>query len=338
LSFFLLPALLAAPMAARAAEVCTTQSAMQPADRSALAAAAEVLARKIQTNDTAGVKALTIPEFQNDFTGMSNEIAVTAPKVAGAQAQVEQLYLLDATTLVKTASGANPDAQFFCTLNKSTNEAGFSIPQLPPGKYAFAMVRMDAANPYRISMLLRQDGGRWLLAGLYPKPLTAEGHDGLWFWKQARALDAGTGAAKEPWSAWLYYQEAQMLLLPANFVSSTHLEKLRDEVSTAVPPAISGGLSADTPLVVKGADNTEFRFTSLAPDDSLGPDKMDVAAHIKVDALTDANAARQRNVAAATALLAAHPELRRNFHGVWIFADAPNQNSFSTELAMAEIK
>src|SRR6202044_3154796 len=98
----------------------------------------------------------------------------------------EQVYLLDASNLAKTASGANPDAQFFCNLNKTVNEAQFAIPQLPPGQYAFAMVRMESATPWRLSMLLRQQGGQWLLAGLYPKQLTAGGHDGLWYWQQAR--------------------------------------------------------------------------------------------------------------------------------------------------------
>ena len=61
-------------------------------------------------------------------------------------------------------------------------------------------------------------------------------------------------------------------------------------------------------------------------------------ARIKVDAIGDAVAARKRNVDAMTALLAAHPELRKEFHGVWIFADAPGQSPYGTELAMAEIK
>ena len=308
------------------------------AERDALAQAATTLAAKIQANDANAVRPLTIAEFQKDFSGMANEIASTAPKLTGAQAQVEQLYLLDATGLTKTASGANPDAQFFCSLNQSPASAEFSIPQLPPGKYAFAMVRMENAAPWRLSFLLRQDNvngqPQWLLAGLYPKPLTAVGHDGLWYWKQARSLTAG----KEFWNAWLYYQEAQSLLVPANFIASTNIDKLQTELSAAVPSAISGGLGPDTPLVVKAADGTEFRFTALTVEDYSGGDKIDVAAHIKVDSVADNAAARKVNVAAISALVAAHPELRKAFHGVWVFADAPGQNPYATELAMTEIK
>jgi hypothetical protein len=334
----LIAALTFAANVSRAAETCTTQSQMNPAERDTLAQAAASLAAKIQANDANGVRPLTIADFQKDFAPMANEIASTAPKLSGAQAQVEQLYILDASSLARTAAGTNPDAQFLCNLNQTPAEAEFAIPQLPPGKYAFAMVRMDSAAPWRLSFLLRQDsvGGQtqWLLAGLYPKPLTAAGHDGLWYWKQARALAGG----KEAWNAWLYYQEAQVLLVPANFVGSTHLDKLQTELGAAVPSAISGGIGADTPLVVKSADGAEFRFTALTIQDYQGGDRIDVVAHIKVDSVSDNAAARKLNAAAINALVAAHPELRKAFHGVWVFADAPGQSPYATELAMDEIK
>ncbi len=335
--------LLGAAVPRLSAEVCTPQSQMKEADRDTLARTAAALATHIASNDTAGLRPLTIADFQSNFSPMENAVSAAAPHVKGAQPQVEQVYLLDASNLSKTPAGGNPDAQFFCTLNQTVNEAEFSIPQLPPGRYAFAMVRMDSPTaPYRLSFLLRQDQvqgqPQWLLAGFYPKPLTAAGHDGLWYWKQARALNAGTGSAKEPWTAWLFYQEAQSLLLPANFVTSTHLDKLQTEMTAAVPPALSGGISPEAPLVIKGVDGTEFRFTALSVDQSLPNDKVDIAAHIKVDALGDAATARKRNVDAMAALLNAHPELRKSFHGVWVFTDAPGQSPYGTELAMAEIK
>ncbi len=314
-----------------AAETCTTQSQMQPADRDALQAAAASMAGKIEADDEAGLKASTISEFQANFAGIASTVSSTAKHLKGADPQVDQIYILDASTLKPGPDGANPDASFNCTLNKSVSETDFSIPQLPPGKYAFAMVLMDAPTPWRLSLLMRQDAGKWLLAGLYPKPLTAAGHDGLWYWKQARVLQN----QKESWAAWLYLQEAEQLLVPANFVSSTHLEKLQGELSAAAPPAIASGISVDAPLVVKDANGQEFRFTSLSVNDALG---LDVAAHIKVDTAEDPTIARKRNVDAATALVAAHPELRKEFHGVWVFADEPGRPSpFATEVAMNEI-
>ena len=121
------------------AQTYTTQSQMKDADRAALKSAAEALATRVAADDRPGVRSSTIPQFQQDFTAMANEIAATAPALKGAQPEVDQLYLLDASTMAKTAAGANPDAQFFCNLNQTVNEVEFSIPQLPPARYAFAM-------------------------------------------------------------------------------------------------------------------------------------------------------------------------------------------------------
>lgn len=310
------------------AQTCTTQSQMKPAEREALAGAATSLAQKIAANDQTGVKAATIPEFQKDFAGISGVVSSISPGLQGARADVEQVYVLDASSLTGTAA----DAQFECALNQSQAEVSFAIPQLPPGRYGFAMVRMEKPTPYRLSFLLRQQGSQWQLAGLYPKPLTAGNHDGLWYWKEARGLKV----QKQVWNAWLYLQEAQVLLQPAGFVSSSHLDKLQTELTEAAPPE-AATLSSDAPLVLKASDGTEYRFTSIATDDSLGKDKVEVAAHLKVDALGDAATARKRNVAAMAALVAAHPELRNAFHGVWIFADAPGSNPYATEQAMSEI-
>ena len=37
----------------------------------------------------------------------------------------------------RAADGGATDAQFYCTLNRSSAEVDFLIPALPPGKYAF---------------------------------------------------------------------------------------------------------------------------------------------------------------------------------------------------------
>ena len=171
------------------------------------------------------------------------------------------------------------------------------------------------------------------MAGLYPRPLTAAGHDGLWYWTQARQMVA----RKEPWNAWLYFQEAEALLQPAGFVQSSHSEKLHTELTSAAPPALSEGISPETPLVVKAKDGTEYRFTGLGVDDSLAAPNVDIAVHLKVDAITDQAAARKRNIAAMSALLSAYPEMRKPFHGVWVFADTAKQGTYPTEQAMADI-
>jgi hypothetical protein len=329
--------LLAAGMlvaAVASAEVCTTQSQMTGTDRDALAAAARGLAAKVQANDVSGLLAATAVEYAKDFSGIGAVVGITAAKVKGGTPIVEQVYLLDATQLKRGTDGSMPDAQFFCSLNKTMAEADFLISGLAPGRYGFVMVDVsDTSTPWRLSFLLRQDQGQWVMAGFYPKPLTAAGHDGLWYWTQARTMTAH----KEHWNAWLYYQQAESLLTPVNFIQSTHLEKLKTEASAAAPPALSDGVSGEAPLVVKGLDGVEYHFTALGVDDSLAKDKIDIMAHLKVDQIGDPVAARKRNSDAMVALLAAYPEMRKPFHGVWMFAEVPGQNPFATEQAMSEI-
>jgi PAS domain-containing protein len=339
-------------MGARA-ETCTTQSGLSDAERNGLVEAARGLALKVQANDAAGLRSMTVAEVAKDFGGLQYLVAVTAPKLAGGTPAVEQVYVLDGSNLQRGADGKAPDAQFFCSLNRSTMEADFVIPALPPGKYGFAMVDLApgatsaggtaTVAPWRLTFLLRQEPAgqpqsKWMLAGFYPKATTAAGHDGLWYWTQARQMTA----AKQPWDAWLDYQEAQHLLQPADFVLSTHLDKLRTEAASAAPPALSDGVSVDAPLVVKGADGTEYHFTALTVEDSPDQTGLDVAVRLHVDAAagtaTDAAGARKRNDAAASALLAAYPEMRKAFHGVHMVADSAGQAPVASEQAMAEIK
>jgi hypothetical protein len=316
------------------AEVCTTQSQMSATDRDALVAAAHSLAAKVQANDVSGLQAATAAEYAKDFSGIGAVVGSTAAKVKDGTLTVEQVYLLDGTELKRAPDGSSPEAQFFCSLNKSVSEADFLISGLAPGRYGFVMVDVtDASSPWRLSFLLRQEQSRWTMAGFYPKPLSAAGHDGLWYWKQARTMTA----QKERWNAWLYYQLAENLLMPVNFIQSTHLEKLKTEASSAAPPALSEGVSAEAPLVVKGPDGVEYHFTGLGVDDSLAKDKVDVIAHLKVDQIGDPAAARKRNTDAMVALLSAYPEMRKSFHGVWMVTEVAGQNPFATEQAMSDI-
>jgi len=315
-------------------ETCTTQSAMTETDRNALASAAKGMAEKIQANDAAGLQAMTIAEYAKNFGAIQGAVGNVSAKVKGATMVVEQIYLLDASSLKPGADGKPSNAQFLCTLNRSIAETDFSIPALPAGRYGFAIVEArGVAAPWRLSFLMQQVDGKWQMAGFYPGAMTAAGHDGLWYWTEARTMVK----SKEQWNAWLYYQQAEALLNPSSLIQSTHLEKLRNEQTAAAPPALSSGVSADSPLVVKGADGAEYHFIGLGVDDSLAKDKIDVTARLKVDQIGDPVAARKRNTDAINALVAAYPELRKGFHGVWVFAEVPGQNPYATELAMNEI-
>jgi hypothetical protein len=282
------------------------------------------------------VKSDTIPEFVANFSRIGSTVSTAAPNLTGAEAEVEQIYVLDAAANKRNPDGSNPDAEFSCTLNKGTSEADFSISALPPGRYGFAMVQFTGTAPWLVSMLLRQDGAGapWKLAGLFPKSMLAAAHDGLWYWAQGRAA----AEKKQFWVAYVDFEEARELLQPAGFVSSTHLENLRVEATSAAPPEAADGISPDAPLVVKGADGKEYRFTSIVPDDSLHKEKLDIVVHMAIDpSITDPVAVRKLNLDAMNAWLALHPEMRDSFHGMWVFSDALGHQPFATEAAMSEI-
>ena len=282
----------------------------------------------MQSGDTAGLQAETIPELTKDFSGIRGAVLDLGPHLKGDTLVVDQVYLLDATTLA-----AGSDAQFFCTLNKSQAEVDLSIAGLAPGTYGFAVVYAQGASPWRVSVLLRRDAGRWLLAGFFPGPTQAAGHDGVWYWREARRLNA----AKQPWTAWLYYTEAQALLRPAGFVQSTHLERLQDEQKAAAPPALSSGVSATTPLVIKGPDAKEYRITGLGVEAFAGRSKTDAVVHVD-EVATDPEELRARGDGTARALVAAYPEVKSSFDGVLVSLEAPGRPALVTEHRMADIK
>ena len=270
----MLPCLLAGALFA---ETCTTQSQMDPANRDALAATARSLTGRVQASDSAGLREETTPELQKDFGAVTYLVTTTAPKLKGGSPVVEQVYLLDASGIKPGSVGGTAEAQFFCSLNKSVAEADFLIPGLAPGMYGFAIVGVEhGALPFRISYLLRKEGGRWLMAGVYPAAAAMAGHDGLWYWRQARQA----ASAKQTMTAWLDFSTAEELLRPAAFVDSTHLEKLQKERSAAAPPVLSDGVSPDTPLVLKAKDGAEYRVTALSLDDSRGFDRPDILLHL----------------------------------------------------------
>lgn len=312
------------------AQSCTTQATMTANTRQSMADAALALASSIKANDTAQVRAMAVPELIANFDATAYLVRTTSAKIAEDTLRVSQLYRLDASA---RKAGDTSDADFGCALTGSTDEVDFSISALPPGIYGFVMVEAVGQRPWLLSLLLEQQGSAWKMAGFYPHAREAAGHDGLWYWKAARA-DA---KADHKWLAWVLYGEADQLLRPANFVSSTHLEDLRTERHTNAPTELSDGISDDTPLVIT-ANGAEFHFTdfgSAGTDDGKG---LDLVLHYHAEPIADPVAATARNTAAAKAMLQAHPELRQGFTGVSVFAESAGQPPFATELSMAELQ
>lgn len=304
---------------------CKTQGAMTEAERAALVQAARQIAVDVQGGKSADLKAVTVPEVAANFTSIEQSAAALAPLMAGATITVDAIYGLDASD----AKPGDEQQQFFCDAGDNSSHVTFGIQHLPPGQFAFALVHATGvAKPQQIALLLQSQkaGGPWLLAGFFPKPLSVAGHDGLWYWKEARVY----AAKKQMWNAWLYYSTAISLLQPAGFFSSTNLERLIEE-QQAVRPA---DLPGTTPLTIN-ADGTAYKITSLRTDDALGG--LDLVAHYNSTS-SDPVAGRAHTIAVMRGLLGLHPELREGFHGLWIFADAgPGGQAFALEQPMSEL-
>lgn len=320
-----------------AAEPCTTQSQMTPAERETLVRVGTSVASLTAANNPEGVRAQTMPQFAQEFNGIQDAIRTAAPHLQGASFVPDTLWILDASAAKAAADGSAQDAQFFCTLNKTASQTSFLIPALPAGRYALVVLNTaGTAEPWQVAMLLRQSAaGTWQLGGLFPRATMAGGHDGLWYWRAARDF----ATKKQPWNAYVYYNEAEQLLKPVTFVSTTHLETLQGERSKSAPAALSSGVGPDQPLVIAAGKGAEVRVTSLgaenAPDRSGG---IDLLAHVRMDSAGgDAVASRARNMAAARALIAAYPELRTAFHGIWIVADLPGGGTYISEEPMTSL-
>jgi hypothetical protein len=318
------------------AQSCTTQARMTPDVRDGLSAAALTLAHAVQVADVAKVQAMTIAEFSSPsaFGPTASLMQATASRMGNSELRVVQIYQLDAQS---RAVSDTSDADFSCALAGTTSETDFAISGLPRGLYGFAMVEASGDHPWLLSFLLRQDDGMWKLAGFYPHATTAAGHDGAWYWKSARTY----AKADELWLAWIFYGQAAELLRPANFVTSTNLDRLLSERRVAAPPELMGGIGQNRPLVLKAVDGkggpVEYRFTGISAQASDDGKDLNLVLHIPVDGVSDAAAAIARSKAAAKAILDAHIELRQAFTKVWIFADSEGHEPLMTEQTISDI-
>jgi hypothetical protein len=313
---------LLAPLARAAA--CTTQAAMTPQERSGLSVTARGMAVQVQNGDVNGLKAGTLPAVAADFSGIAQSVQSLAPDVQRATITVDALFDLDASG---DQAGAQ-NLQFFC--GSPTVVLNFS--GLPPGKYALAVLHATGVEkPQQISLILAQDGGRWMLAGFFAKPMILAGHDGLWYWVSARKFKQANGR----WAAWMYYRMATDLLEPLDNLSSPNLQKLQQEADSVKPV----DFPADKPITVSSASGT-FQVTGVDTTTAFGG--LDLEVHYAPDAgqasqLRDPPTARKQVVGVMTALLSTHPELKDAFHGIWVHADQGNNSLFALELPMDQI-
>ena len=327
---FLVFACAGMPAAVAQAASCATQSQMTPAQRDELASAARTLVWQVQTDNTQVLHSDVTPALAANFDGIISSVSQLQPLVQASAITVDSLFLLDATdNSAGTTSAGARQVDFYC----GSPVVLLSFPALPAGTYALAIVHATGVpRPQQISLILSKSAdGRWLLAGLFVRPMTEGGHDGLWYWVTARKY----AQTKMNWNAWLYYRIATNLLDPLDFLSSPNLEKLQREADQIRPTDLPGKAAmtfyAQGELITATAIDTSTALGGLDLDFHYTPDGAQAMQ------LRDPIAARRQVTAVMSTLLKMHPELQGAFHGIWVHADQGTSTLFALELPMDQI-
>lgn len=321
LSISLLVSVAMLPSGAFAAS-CLTQSQMTAVQRDALSNAAKAMLVQMQRGDAQGLQASALPSIASDFSGIAASVQNLKPLMQNAAITVENVYILDAST--QEAGATRTD--FYC----GQPVVSFNFTDLPGGTYALAIGHATGVpQPQQIAIILAESPpDKWLLAGLYSKPMIFEGHDGLWYWSSARKFAGQNGN----WAAWFYYRIANNLLNPIDVMFSPNLQKLQQETDKVKPANLPG--TSPTALTTRGAT---YSLTAIDTTTTFGA--LDLDVHYTPDAtqaaqLHDPPAARKQVIDVMSALLEQHPELHQAFHGMWIHADQGQVSLFALELPM----
>lgn len=314
------------PLSAHAVS-CTTQSEMTPAQRSVYEQAARSQGTEIAAENTGALRAQTITAVAANFGPLAATIEQVAPLIRNATLTVDNLYHLNATDLPARAE----QAQFFCGLSGSSLLVTVTIPQLPPGNYLLAILHATGVEqPQQLALILQNDpagSAQWKLAGLFVRPLTVAGHPGIWYWRHARAY----AGQKQNADAYFYYQTAQFLLNPVDFLSSPNLERLQKEMRAVRPADIPG----KNPLVLS-VNGLNLEITSMRTD--AFQDGLDLVVNYKSQDVSGPVATREQILSLMKALLTRYPELRAGFHGLWVYAYSGNGQPFAIEQPMNQIQ
>jgi hypothetical protein len=314
-------ALLPWPATARAV-TCTSQAEIPAADRDQIAASALQLAVDIGNRDSSALENALLPSETGSWEAIHAAADQAANFVKGGQMQIRNVYLLDATMLTAPA-----DSQFFCSDSTGSLTVTLTMRSLPPGRYA--VVLADAAGAPlagQLGFILGSAPQGWKLGGFSARQGAFGGHDGVWYWSQAR--DAAKGGSD--WSAYYLYDTAHYLLVPVDFLSSPNLQKLDQEQSQ-----LTNSPREAFPVTLTDGPRT-WKVDSVGLDTTLN--EPDLGVVYESMGVTDPGAARTEAVAVLSALLKAHPDLRQSFHGLWAYAMNGGKRTFAIELPMTQIQ
>jgi hypothetical protein len=307
---------------------CQTSSEMDDAIRKPIAAAGQRFFEWAAKGDVAFMRLSAIPSLAGTFGNAESLVKAHQADLAGGQASVKSVFLLDAA-----GSAPLPRAQFYCGVfgknGQTPGSAEFDFENLPPGKYAVAL--LDVTSPKartNFSVILQQAGSDWKLGDIYIEPATIGGHDSDWFAARGREYKAkGQGH-----NAWLFMVEARTLVSPIPIMSTLATDKLYDEAKAMQP----SDFPADGKTADLAAGGSTYKLTSVFPQ-TIGSD-LDLVIRYQSADVSNTNKAYETNVAVMKALVTKYPELREIFAGMVARAVDPNGRDYGTLLAMKDIK
>ncbi|HME33579.1 MAG TPA: hypothetical protein VKG65_12555 [Terriglobales bacterium] len=314
--------LCAAPAAQ--AQTCFNGPELDGPAKNAIESAARRYLDMSARGDVAGLKANAIPEIASVFGAIEQAVVTNKEALAGAEPTIAGTYLLDASQ----AKAALPRANFYCGVYNSADRISFSIPDLPPGRYAIVLQKVYGKEPITLTLILQDMAGTWKLAGYYPRLNSIGGHDGQWYLTKAREFKS----KGELHNAWFYYLTAWDLLAPVDFMSTPQLDKIADEMQATRPNDLP---NTGAPMSLS-ASGKVFKVTEITPV----PVDNNVALrilHVTPDA-ANPRLANQDNLAVIKAIVAKYPELRDAFSAVVALAEDDSGHDYGSVLPMKDVK
>ena len=310
------------------AQSCQSSGDLDDAARTALTAAGQRYLDMSAKGDTASLRQNAAASLASDFSVVEGTVKDHQQDLAGAQATVKSVFLLEGE-----GTAPLPHAEFYCgAFGKSGQTAGsavFVLDNLAPGKYGVVLFDVASAKVKNtLSVVLQQAGSEWKLWWLYIKAAQIAGHDSEWF--AARAREYKTKGQLH--NAWLFYLQARSLVSPVPFMTTQATDKLYDEFQGMQPSDIP---SPEKTTDLAGAGTT-YKLTALFPE-AVGDD-LDLVVKYQVTDASNSNQAYQSNVAVIKALVAKYPETKDAFAAVVARAVDPSGRDYGTLLAMKDIK
>lgn len=316
-----LPLLLLATIAR--AQTCRRLDEIPNQARVALQNAALRAFDQASSGDVNAMKADAIASLQADFKTIGAAVHDNQPVIVGARLQLRTIFLLD--------SGANSprEGRFFCGVYGASgpdqDAAEFDIPGIPMGQYGVVIDDIVGSQGRYAFTTIFQDANGWKLAGLYIRPGSAQGHDGMWYLAQARQYKS----KGQDLNAWFYYVEAWELLAPVTFMENKLLADIAAEANSVRPVDVPIG---GTPITFS-AEGKTYKITEITV---VSAERFDLLIRYSVQAGADGSAKVSGVEQLAAAYAAKYPELKDGFDRLFAVAVDPRGHETSAEIKLKQ--